>query len=85
MTRIYKDYIEACVEASSDSPIPKIFRRWAALSSVAGALGRRVWFPMANYDIRSNIFVVMIAGPGRNKSVSLVLPYTKIFSKLTTS
>lgn len=84
MTRIYKDYIEACVEASADSPIPKIFRRWAALSSVAGALGRRVWFPMANYDIRSNIFVVMIAGPGRNKSVSLVLPYTKIFSKLTT-
>ena len=35
MTRIYKDYIDACVEASADSPIPKIFRRWAALSSVA--------------------------------------------------
>ena len=84
MTRIYKDYIEACVEATNKSPIPKLFRRWAALSSVSGALGRRVWMPMANYDIRSNIFVVLVAGPGRNKSVSLILPFSKVFRKLTT-
>jgi hypothetical protein len=40
--------------------------------------------PMANYDIRSNIFVVLVAGPGRNKSVSLILPFSKVFRKLTT-
>ena len=84
MSRVYPDYIEACVNATARSPIPKLFRRWSAISSVAGALGRRVWFPMPNYDIRSNIFVVLIAGPGRNKSVSLNLPYSKVFSKLTT-
>ena len=84
MSRIYKDYIEACVDATNKSPIPKLFRRWAALSSVSGALGRRVWMPMANYDIRANIFVVLVAGPGRNKSVSLILPFTKVFRKLTT-
>jgi hypothetical protein len=39
---------------------------------------------MANYDIRSNIFVVLVAGPGRNKSVSLILPFSKVFRKLTT-
>jgi hypothetical protein len=39
---------------------------------------------MANYDIRSNNFIVLIAPPGRNKSVSLILPFTKVFSKLTT-
>tara|TARA_R100000908_G_scaffold65098_1_gene51826 strand:- start:8028 stop:9284 length:1257 start_codon:yes stop_codon:yes gene_type:complete len=84
VTRIYKDYIDACVEATNKSPIPKLFRTWAALSSVSGALGRRVWMPMANYDIRSNIFVVLVAGPGRNKSVSLILPFSKVFRKLTT-
>ena len=84
MTRIYKDYIDACVAATDKSPIPKLFRTWAALSSVSGALGRRVWMPMANYDIRSNIFVVLVAGPGRNKSVSLILPFSKVFRKLTT-
>ena len=84
MARNYTDYVQACVDAVKYSPIPKPFARWTALSSVAGALGRRVWFPMPNYDIGSNLFVTLIASPGRNKSVSLILPFTKIFNKLTT-
>jgi len=84
MARNYTDYVEACVNAVKESPIPKPFAIWTALSSIAGALGRRVWFPMPNYDIGSNLFVTLIASPGRNKSVSLILPFTKIFSKLTT-
>ena len=51
---------------------------------MAGALGRRVWFPMPNYDIGSNLFIILIASPGRNKSVSLILPFTKVFNRLTT-
>jgi hypothetical protein len=84
MGRIYTDYVEACVDAVKFSPIPKSFARWTALSSVAGALGRRVWFPMPNYDIGSNLFIILVAAPGRNKSVSLILPFTKVFNKLTT-
>ena len=84
MARNYTDYIKACVDAVKESPIPRPFAKWTALSSVAGALGRRVWFPMPNYDIGSNLFVILIASPGRNKSVSLILPFTKIFNRLTT-
>jgi hypothetical protein len=84
MSRNYTDYVKACLDAVKNSPIPKPFARWTALSSIAGALGRRVWFPMANYDIGSNLFVILIASPGRNKSVSLILPFTKVFNKLTT-
>ena len=84
MARNYTDYVGACVDAIKNSPIPKPFAKWTALSSVAGALGRRVWFPMPNYDIGSNLFIILIASPGRNKSVSLILPFTKVFNKLTT-
>jgi hypothetical protein len=84
MARNYTDYVEACVDAIKNSPIPKPFAQWTALSSVAGALGRRVWFPMPNYDIGSNLFIILIAAPGRNKSVSLILPFTKVFNRLTT-
>ena len=84
MTRNYTDYVGACVDAVKKSPIPKPFARWTALSSVAGALGRRVWFPMPNYDIGSNLFIILIASAGRNKSVSLILPFTKVFNRLTT-
>ena len=84
MSRNYTDFVQACVDAVADSPIPKPFAQWSALSAVAGAMGRRVWYSMANYDIRSNLFVILVAPPGRNKSVSLILPFTKVFSKLTT-
>jgi hypothetical protein len=30
------------------------------------------------------MFIVLVAPPGRNKSVSLILPFSKVFSKLTT-
>ena len=84
MARNFTDYVEACGDVIKESPIPKTFARWTALSCVAGALGRRVWFPMPNYNIGCNLFVILIASPGRNKSVSLILPFTKIFNRLTT-
>ena len=84
MSRNYADFIQASADAIKGSPIPKPFAQWSALSAVAGAMGRRVWYSMANYDIRSNNFIVLIAPPGRNKSVSLILPFTKVFSRLTT-
>lgn len=83
MARRFKDFIQASVDAVKDSPIPQPFAKWTALSAVSGALGRRVWFPMPNYNIGSNLFVILIASPGRNKSVSLILPFSKVFSKLT--
>ena len=84
MSRNYTDFIQASADAIKGSPLPKPFAQGSALSAVAGAMGRRVWYSMANYDIRSNNFIVLIAPPGRNKSVSLILPFTKVFSRLTT-
>ena len=37
MSRNYRDFSEACIDAIKDSPIPKPFARWSALSAVAGA------------------------------------------------
>ena len=78
------DFIEACVKATTGSPIPDRFSTWTALSAVAGALGRKCWLSMTNYNIRPNMFIVLVAPPGRNKSVSLILPFSKVFAKLTT-
>ena len=78
------DFINSCLEITKGTPIPDKFSRWSAISAVAGALGRKCWFSMVNYEIRPNIFVILIAPPGRNKSVSLILPFSKVFSKLTT-
>jgi len=79
-----KDFIQACAQPVEGSPIPYKFAMWTAISAVAGALGRKCWFPMPHYDIRPNLFIVLLGTPGTNKSVSLILPFSKVFSKLTT-
>ena len=78
------DFIEACIKATTGTPIPDRFSQWTAISAIAGALGRKCWLSMTNYDIRPNMFIILVAPPGRNKSVSLILPFSKVFSKLTT-
>jgi hypothetical protein len=79
-----KDFIQACAKPVKGSPIPSKFAMWTAISAVAGALGRKCWFSMPHYDVRPNLFIVLLGTPGTNKSVSLMLPFSKVFSKLTT-
>jgi hypothetical protein len=79
-----KDFIQACARPVKGSPIPSKFAMWTAISAIAGALGRKCWFSMPHYDIRPNLFIVLLGPPGTNKSVSLILPFSKVFSKLTT-
>ena len=79
-----KDFIQACAQPVKGSPIPYKFATWSAISAIAGALGRKCWFSMPHYDIRPNLFIVLLGTPGTNKSVSLILPFSKVFSKLTT-
>lgn len=84
MPRSYDDWVEACVEAQSDTEIPEEFRRWAATSAVAGALGRKVWYDFGPFKVHPNMFVVLVGPPGGGKSLSLILPFDKIYSQLST-
>lgn len=81
--RIHSDWIETCVAANATSNTPEPFRRWGALSAVAGALGRRCWYDAGEYQVRPNLYTVLVAPPGHNKSVSLILPFGRIFNKLS--
>jgi len=84
MSRNHGNFIKACSEALKDSAIPEIYRTWSAISIVAGALGRRVWYDFGAYEVRPNLYIVQIGGPGSGKSLSLILPIDKLFRKLTT-
>ena len=81
--RNYPDWIDACASAAQGSITPPIFRKWAALSAIAGALGRRCWYDAGEYKVRPNLYTVLVAPPGFGKSVGLILPYDKVFRKLT--
>jgi len=84
MARAHKDFVEACADAVKDSAIPLPFRYWSAISAVSGALGRRCWYDAGAFKIYPNMFVLLVAGPGRGKSVSFSLPFGQVFKALTT-
>ena len=83
MSRNYTDFIEACAGTPSQAALPFNFRKWAAISAVAGAMGRKVWYDAGAFKIGTNMFIVLIAPPGRGKSLSLILPILGIYGGLS--
>ena len=83
--RCFPDFIDACVEAlGKDTPVPDNFAEWTALCAIAGALGRRVWLDRGTFILYPNLYVALVAPPGFGKSISLNLPFRKIYQRLTT-
>jgi len=60
------------MEYNSFNEAPKIFHFWSAVSTIAGALRRRVWFDMEYFKWTPNFYIIFVAPPGiATKSVSL--------------
>lgn len=82
--RNFPDFLDALTNVVSGSTIPLPFRRWAAISAVAGALGRRAWYDAGAFKLRPNLFIGLIGGPGSGKSVSLTVPFGEVYSRIGT-
>ena len=59
--RHFSNWIEACVHAVPNTPIPEVFRRWAAISAVAGAMGRRCWYDFGAFTVSTNMYIILVA------------------------
>jgi hypothetical protein len=57
------------MDASAQFPSPEIFRKWAAISTIAGALERKVWFRTAIAPVYPNLYTVLVAPPGIGKTI----------------
>lgn len=82
MSRNYPDWIEASVAVSKAAPSPEVFRRWAAVSAVAGALGRKCWYNAGPFQINANLFIVLVGSPATGKGVAMALPMNAVFRPL---
>lgn len=65
------DWIELFLDYTEGVPSPEIFRLWAAISTVAGALERRVWIVSADEPLYPNLYVILVAEPGRGKTKAI--------------
>lgn len=64
MARHFSNWISAYLDYSSHSEAPKHMHFWVAVSTLAGALRRRVWLDMAYFRWHPNFYIILVAPPG---------------------
>lgn len=62
--RNFPDWLRAFVEFSSYGEAPNKMLFWTGVSTVAGALRRRVWIDQKFFQWLPNFYIVMVAPPG---------------------
>lgn len=62
------DWIESFLEHTNGISSPPLFRKWAAIGAIAGALERKVWVRTLGSRLYPNMYVVLVAPPGVGKT-----------------
>lgn len=62
--RIHEDWLKAFVQYASfgEAPLKTLF--WTGVSTIAGALRRRVWIDQKYFQWTPNFYVILVAPPG---------------------
>jgi hypothetical protein len=65
------DYLNDYLAMVEETESPRLFHVWSAIADIAGALGRRCWFPFgAAGDIYPNHYILLVGTPGTRKSTA---------------
>ncbi len=62
------DWADGFYSITENLSSPAIFRRWAAISAIAGALERKVWVQTLGSKLYPNIYAILVAPPGVGKT-----------------
>lgn len=63
--RKVKNWITGLIELAQEQEAPDKFWTWSALFTIASTLGRRVRLPFGMSPVLPNLFVILIASPGK--------------------
>lgn len=64
MNRHHADWLKAFLDYTSFSESPRYMHFWTGVSTIAGALRRKVWFDMGYAQWFPNFYIVFVAPPG---------------------
>lgn len=67
--RLLPNWIDSFLEYTEHLPSPEIFRKWAAIAAVSGALERKVWIKSMNLELYPHLYTILVGPPGVGKSV----------------
>lgn len=64
MARHFPNWLKAYIDYTRDSESPTPFHFWTGVSTLAGALRRRVWIDMKKFQWTPNFYIVLVGPPG---------------------
>lgn len=64
MARHFPNWLKAYMDYTRDSESPDSFHFWTGVSTIAGALRRRVWIDMKKFQWTPNFYIVLVGPPG---------------------
>ncbi len=64
MKRRLKDWIKSYLEFTESSESPEVFHFWVAVSTLGGALRRRVWIDQRHFEWTPNFYIIFVAPAG---------------------
>lgn len=67
------DFLSSYLSYASDTEVPAVFHRWAAISSIGAFLGRRYYFNHGHFTIYPNIYCMLVGESGTRKSTGIKL------------
>ena len=62
--RTFKNWLKEYLKYTSESEAPEIFHFWTGVSTIAGALRRKVWIEQHYFQWTPNFYIVLVAPPG---------------------
>ena len=63
-----RDWIKDFVKLTENINSPEIFRQWAGIMTISGALERKVWVHTKGSPLYPNLYVFLVATPGIGKT-----------------
>lgn len=64
MTRRLANWLSAYAEYTQASEAPEMFNFWSGVSTIAGALRRRVWIDQIKFKWTPNFYIIFVSPPG---------------------
>jgi hypothetical protein len=61
-------WINSFLDLTEGNSSPLIFRKWGAISTIGGALERRVWLKVRRRLLYPNTYILFVGGPGIGKT-----------------
>lgn len=80
--RKHADWIAAYLSYTKYLEAPDQFHYWTAVSTVAGALGRKTWIDMINFHWTPNFYIVFVGPAGYVNKTTSISPGQKLLRQV---